>query len=47
MISHVILFAVLSILSAVAINAAGKPISKSPMEQEAPAPDEKHDVTPS
>ena len=35
MISHIILFAVLSILSAIAIHAAGQPISKSPPELQA------------
>jgi hypothetical protein len=46
MISHVILFTVLSVLSAVAINAAGKPISKSPPEQQEHVAEKTHDPLP-
>jgi Na+-transporting methylmalonyl-CoA/oxaloacetate decarboxylase gamma subunit len=46
MITHTIVFAVLSILSAIAIYAVGKPISKSSSAQHAPDSDETRDVVP-
>lgn len=46
MISHTIVFAVLSILSAIAINAASKPISKSSPELQAPGSDDTRDAAP-
>lgn len=46
MISHVILFTVLSVLSAVAINAAAKPVSKSLPEQQEHRADETRDPLP-
>ena len=40
MVIHTIVFAVLSILSAVAVYATGMPVNKSPPEQQAPDTDE-------
>jgi Na+-transporting methylmalonyl-CoA/oxaloacetate decarboxylase gamma subunit len=44
MVSHIIVFTVLSILSAIAIHAFGKPISKSLPAPKAPGPDKSHSV---
>jgi hypothetical protein len=46
MISNIIVFTVLSILSAIAIHAVGQPISKSSPAQHALGADETHDVVP-
>jgi Na+-transporting methylmalonyl-CoA/oxaloacetate decarboxylase gamma subunit len=45
MVIHTIVFAVLSALSAIAIYAIGKPISKSPPAQQTPGSDEASDAT--